>query len=106
DDEAVEALTEGGNAFGVDAIEVGDLSDAEFVVSLFQGKYHHANLDGVKGFPQSGVEKAVQAVRALFNPSAPVTLNPRLQARIEEVRSLILDGNIPRVRFLLCSNGT
>lgn len=105
DGEATEMLTEGGNDFGVDAIEVGDLSDGEFVVTLLQGKYHHANLDGIKAFPQSGVEKAVQAVRALFNPTAPVDLNPRLQARIEEVRSLILDGNIPRVRFLLCSNG-
>jgi len=105
DVEAIETLTEGGNDFGVDAIEVGDLNDGEFVVTLFQGKYHHANLEGVKGFPQDAVEKAVQAVRALFNPSAPVDLNKRLQARIEEVRSLILDGNIPRVRFLLCSNG-
>ncbi|HET7502135.1 MAG TPA: AIPR family protein [Kofleriaceae bacterium] len=106
EDEALDALTEGGNDFGVDAIELGDVSDGEFTVTLFQAKYHHENLDGVKGFPQSGVEKAVQAVRALFNPSAPVDLNPRLQAQIEEVRSLIVDGNIPRVRFLLCSNGT
>lgn len=105
DEEAIEMLTEGGNDFGVDAIEVGDLNDGEFVVTLFQGKYHHNNLEGIKGFPQSGVEKAVQAVRALFNPSAPVQLNPRLRARIEEIRSLIVDGNIPRVRFLLCSNG-
>jgi len=105
DEEAVDSLTEGGNDFGVDAIELGDVSDGEFTVTLFQGKYHHANLDGVKGFPQSGVEKAVQAVRALFNPTAPVDLNLRLQAQIEEIRSLILDGNIPRVRFLLCSNG-
>jgi hypothetical protein len=105
EEEAIETLTEGGNDFDVDAIEVGDLTDGEFVVTLLQRKYHHANLDGVKSFPQNGVEKAVQAVRALFNPAAPVDLNPRLQARIEEVRSLILDGNIPRVRFLLCSNG-
>ena len=105
DAEAVDAVTEGGNDFGVDAIELGDVSDGEFAVTLFQAKYHHENLDGVKGFPQSGVEKAVQAVRALFNPSAPVDLNPRLQAQIEDVRSLIVDGNIPRVRFLLCSNG-
>jgi hypothetical protein len=105
EDEALEALTEGGNDFGVDAIEVGDISDGEFAVTLFHGKYHHENLDGVKGFPQTGVEKAVQAVRSLFDPSAPIDLNPRLQAQIEEVRSLILDGSIPRVRFLLCSNG-
>lgn len=105
DDEAVDCLTEGGNDFGVDAIAIGDVSDGEFVVTLVQGKYHHENLEGARGFPQSGVEKAVQAVRALFNPGAPVELNPRLAAQIEEVRSLILDGNIPRVRFLLCSNG-
>ena len=105
DDEAIETLTEGGNDFGVDALAIADVVDGEFTVTLFQAKYHHENLEGVKGFPQSGVEKAVQAVRALFNPGAPVTLNPRLQAEIEEVRSLILDGNIPRIRFLLCSNG-
>lgn len=106
DDEAVDCLTEGGNDFGVDAIAIGDVADGEFTVTLVQSKYHHENLEGVKGFPQSGVEKAVQAVRALFDPNAPVKLNRRLQAQIEEVRSLILDGNIPRVRFLLCSNGT
>jgi hypothetical protein len=105
EDEAIETLTEGGNDFGVDTLHIGDVVDGEFTVTLFQAKYHHENLEGVKGFPQSGVEKAVQAVRALFNPGAPVDLNPRLQAEIEEVRSLILDGNIPRVRFLLCSNG-
>jgi hypothetical protein len=105
DDEALEALTEGGNDFGVDAVHVGDVNDGEFAVTLFQSKYHHQNLEGVKNFPQSGVEKAVQAVAALFNPAAPVSLNPRLQAQIEEIRSLILDGNIPQVRFLLCSNG-
>lgn len=105
EDEAIETLTEGGNDFGVDALAMADVIDGEFTVTLFQAKYHHENLEGVKAFPQSGVEKAVQAVRALFNPSAPVELNPRLQAQIEEVRSLILDGNIPRIRFLLCSNG-
>lgn len=105
DDEAVECLTEGGNDFGVDAIAIGDVADGEFMVTLVQSKYHHENLEGVKGFPQSGVEKAVQAVRALFDPNAAVDLNPRLRAQIEEVRSLILDGNIPRVRFLLCNNG-
>lgn len=105
DDDAIATLTEGGNDFGVDAIQVGDLSDGEFLVTLFQGKYHHENLEGVKGLEQKSVEKAVQAVRALFNPASPVHLNPRLQARIEEIRSLIVDGNIPRVRFLLCNNG-
>lgn len=105
DEEAIEALTEGGNDFGVDALDVSDVMDGEFTVTLFQGKYNHKNLEGVKGIPEDAVIKAVQAVRALFNPGAPITVNPRLQVRIEEVRSLIVDGYIPRVRFLLCSNG-
>lgn len=105
DEEALDCLTEGGNDFGVDALVLGDLSDGEFTVTLIQAKYNHENLAGVKGFPQSGVEKAVQAVRSLFDPNSELHLNPRLRARIEEVRSLILDGCIPRVRFLLCNNG-
>jgi len=102
---ALEALTEGGNDFGVDAIVVGDLCDGEFTVTLFQSKYAHEDLEGSKNFPQGGIEKAIQAVRALFNPATVVELNPRLKAQIEEVRSLIVDGNIPRVRFMLCNNG-
>lgn len=105
DSEAIERLTEGGNDFGVDAIDVGDTSEGEFTITLFQCKYDHSKLEGNKNFPEEGVDKAVKAVRALFNPQAPVNLNPRLQARIEEVRSLITDGLIPRVRYLLCNNG-
>jgi len=104
DDEAVEALTEGGGDFGVDAVDVSDISDGSFTVTLFQGKYHHANLEGTRGFEQNAVLKAVQAVRMLLRPDAPDNLNPRLQVRVEEIRSLIAE-NIPRVRFVLCSNG-
>lgn len=105
DSEATECLTEGGNDFGVDAIDVGDTTEGEFTITLFQCKYDHTRLEGNRNFPEEGVDKSVKAVRALFNPQAPVNLNPRLQARIEEVRSLITDGVIPRVRYLLCNNG-
>ncbi len=104
EDEALEALTEGGNDFGVDAIDISDISDGSFTVTFFQGKYHHANLEGVKGFEQNAVLKAIQAIRMLLRPDAPDNLNPRLQVRVEEIRSLIAE-NIPRVRFILCSNG-
>ncbi|ACY15229.1 AIPR family protein [Haliangium ochraceum] len=105
EEEALQRLTEGGNDFGVDAIDVSDIADSEFVVTLFQGKYHHENLTGTRNFPQSGVEKTIQAVRLLFNPHQKLPVNPRLEARLEEIRSLILDGHLPRVRVLLCSNG-
>lgn len=103
--EALDRITEGGNDFGVDAIDIADVSEGEFTVTLFQAKYKHVDLEGQSHFPQNGVEKSVASVAALFNPQAPVTLNARLQAQVEQVRSLVLDGYIPRVRCLLCSNG-
>jgi hypothetical protein len=105
DEESIESLTEGGNDFGVDALVVSDVLDGEFTVTLIQGKYNHQNLEGTKGIPEDAVRKAVQAVRALFDPSSAISVNRRLEMRIEEIRSLIVDGNIPNVRFLLCSNG-
>lgn len=105
DEDALECLTEGGGDFGVDAIHVSDVVEDEFTVTLFQGKYKHVNLDGLANFPEEGVLKAVNATRFLFDLQSKVHVNRRLEARIEEVRSLIVDGYIPRVRFLLCNNG-
>ncbi len=105
DDEAFEALTDGSNDFGVDAMHIGETLDEEFVVTLFQAKYAHKNLEGQNNFPEDGVEAAVGAVRYLFDPRAKVVANHRLLPKIEEVRSLFGDGFIPRVRVLLCNNG-
>lgn len=105
DEEVIALITEGGEDFGVDAIYVGDIADYQFDVVIFQGKYSHSDLTGGRNFPQSGVEKAVQAVRTLFDPSADVQLNPRLRAQVDEIRSLIADGNFPRVQVFLCNNG-
>ena len=105
EEEALEYLTEGGGDFGVDAIHVTDVVEGEFTVTLFQGKYKHNNLEGTAAFPEDGVLKAVNAVRFLFDLRVKVDVNPRLEATIEEARSLISDGYIPRVRFLLCNNG-
>jgi len=104
DEEALDCLTEGGNDFGVDAVHVGDVEDGEFVVTLFQGKYKQ-NMAGDANFPQTGVEKVIQAIRYLFDPDAEITVNPLLKNRIEEIRSLVRDGEIPRVRVVLCNNG-
>lgn len=104
DEEALDCLTEGGNDFGIDAVHVGDVEDGEFVVALFQGKYKRA-LDGEANFPATGVEKAIQAIRYLSNPDAEITVNSRLMRHLEEIRSLVRDGHIPRIRMILCNNG-
>ncbi len=104
DVEALDCITEGGNDFGVDAVHIGDVEDGEFVVTLFQGKYKQ-DLAGDGNFPANGVEKTVQAVKYLFDPDAAITANAQLARRLEEIRSLVRDGKIPRVRLVLCNNG-
>ncbi|MEA2084649.1 MAG: AIPR family protein [Thermodesulfobacteriota bacterium] len=104
DEESLDCLTEGGNDFGIDALHVGDVEDGEFVVTLFQGKYKQ-KLKGDANFPQTGVEKVIQAIKYLFDPDSVFTTNPQPTRRIEEIRSLVRDGHIPLVRVVLCNNG-
>lgn len=104
EDEAVECLTEGGGDFGVDAVEVSEVQDGEFGVTLFQGKYKK-ELDGKANFPQSGIEKLIQAAGTLFDPYKKITVNRNLETRIESIRSLVADGYLPQVRIIACNNG-
>ncbi|MCF8003107.1 MAG: AIPR family protein [Chromatiaceae bacterium] len=104
-EDAVELLTEGGNDAGVDGLHIGEVEDGEFLVTVFQGKYKINNLDGTANFPENGVQKAVNTVQVLFDPFRQVTLNEKLAPKVEEIRSLIRDAYIPKVRFVLCNNG-
>lgn len=104
-EEASELLTEGGNDAGVDGLHIGEVEDGEFLVTIFQGKYKVANLDGNANFPENGVQKAVDTVQVLFDPYRKVQLNEKIAPRIEEIRSLIRDAFIPNVRVILCNNG-
>ncbi len=102
---AFDCLTEGGGDFGVDAMHISEEHDGEFTISLFQGKYRK-NLDGASNFPETEINKMIDAIRAIFNPGTVLQhLNVRLLTRIEEARSLIRDGLIPQVRVLACNNG-
>lgn len=101
---AAECLTDGGNDFAVDAIDIADPDDGEFDVTLFQGKYRN-KLDGEAAYPANSVLQLVHAVKVLFDPYVDITVNDRLRTRIEEVRSRVKDGLIPNVRIVLCNNG-
>ena len=103
-EEAAELFTDGGNDAGVDGLHIGEIEDGEFLVTIFQGKYK-ADLNGEANFPENGVQKTVDTVQVLFDPSRKVTLNEKIAPRIEEIRSLIQDGFIPYVRVILCNNG-
>ena len=103
--ETFDCLTEGGGDFGVDAMHISEEIDGEFIVTLFQGKYHK-NLKATSNFEESGINALINAIRYIFNPSSQLEhINNRLMAKVEEARSLIRDGYIPRVRVLACNNG-
>ncbi|MBF0233629.1 MAG: AIPR family protein [Desulfamplus sp.] len=103
--ESVELLTEGGNDAGVDGLHIGEVEDGEFLVTIFQGKYKINDLNGDANFPENGVQKAANTVQILFDPFRKVVLNKRIAPKIEEIRSLICDAYIPKVRVILCNNG-
>ena len=104
-DEAAELLTDGGQDAGVDGLHVGEVEDGEFRVTIFQGKYKVKDLSGTANFPENGVQKAINTVQVLFDPSRKVALNKKIAPKIEEIRSLIRDAYIPTVRVVLCNNG-
>lgn len=104
-EETFDCLTEGGGDFGVDAMHLSEEMDGEFVVTLFQGKYK-AKLEGHSNFEENGVHALINAIRHIFDPSAELGgINDRLKAKVEEARSMIRDGLLPRVRAIACNNG-
>ena len=103
-EESAELLTDGGNDAGVDGLHVGEVEDGEFLVTVFQGKYKE-DLRGVANFRENDVQKAVNTIHVLFDPYRKVTLNEKIEPKIEDIRSLIRDAYIPNVRVILCNNG-
>lgn len=104
DDDAMEGIVDGGNDFGVDAIYFTPPIDGEIAITLIQGKYKKS-LDGNSNFPENGITKMIDAISSLFDPRKELTLNPRLKKRIEEIRSFVADGAIPRVTAVATNNG-
>ena len=104
-EEAFDCLTEGSGDFGVDAIHVSEECDQEITITLFQGKYKQ-NLEADSNFPEHGITQLIRAIHVLFDPNVELNyLNPRLTTKVEEIRSLIRDGYIPRARAIACNNG-
>lgn len=104
DEETLDSIVDGGNDFGVDAIWFEPPNEGEIKIALIQSKYK-SNLDGFSAFPEDGIIKMIEAIDALFDPSVEVTLNDRLRQRVEDVRSFIVDGAIPRVTAIAANNG-
>ena len=104
EDEALDGIVDGGDDFGVDALYFESPDDGELHITLIQGKYKK-NLDGNSAFPENAVVSMIGAIRTLFDPAKPVSLNRRLDQRIEDIRSFVKEGAIPRVTAVAANNG-
>lgn len=102
--EAYPLITDGGNDGGFDAAYIAEGQDMQLNVVLFQSKYTR-DLENDRHFPANAVEKAVNTVKCVFDPSANIELNFRSRQKVDEIRSFILDGQIPYVNFVMLNNG-
>lgn len=102
--EAYPLITDGGGDGGFDAAYIAEAQDMQLNVVLFQSKYTR-RLDKDSNFPANAVEKAVNTVKCVFDPSADARLNQKSQEKVDEIRSFILDGYIPYVNFVMLNNG-
>ena len=100
----LDGIVDGGNDFGIDALYFEPPDDGEVHITLIQGKYK-SDLSGASAFPENGLARMIDAIDALFDPARPVRLNRRLNERIEDVRSFVRDGAIPRVTAVAGNNG-
>ncbi len=103
-EEAAQYITDGGSDGGFDAAYIVEAQDSQVNVVLFQSKYSR-KLDGDSNFPANAVEKAVNTIKNIFDPSANIMLNTKSKEKVDEIRSFILDGYIPYVTFVMLNNG-
>ena len=104
DEETFDGIVDGGNDFGVDALYFEPPDDSELHITLIQGKYKN-DLSGDAAFPENAIIKIIDAIGALFDPAKPVMLNRRLNQRVEDIRSFVKEGAIPRVTAVAANNG-
>lgn len=102
--EAMSFITDGGNDGGFDAAFIEEAHDGQINVVLFQSKYTR-DLNKDTNFPSNAVEKAVNTVNTIFDPANKTLLNESSRRIVDEIRSLILDGFIPYVTFVMLNNG-
>lgn len=102
--EATQYITDGGQDGGFDAAYIEEGQDSQINVVLFQSKYSR-KLEIDSNFPANAVEKAVNTVKCVFDPSANIQLNYKSKKKVDEIRSFILDGKIPYVTFVMLNNG-
>ena len=104
DDETLDGIVDGGNDYGIDALYFEPPDQGDIQITLIQVKYKK-DLRGEAAFPENAIVRMIHAIKTLFDPELKVTVNERLSRRLEEVRSFVRGGAIPRVVAVAANNG-
>ena len=103
-EEALQCLTDGGNDVGIDAVYIGDTTDIDFTVIIFQSKYSRGENDS--NFSENAIIKTIAALDLLFDARKKVTFNDKLKVKVAEIQSLTNDAFlIPQVKCIMLNNG-
>ena len=101
-----EAMTDGPNDSGIDAVYIDRRGD-EPAVHLFQSKVFESERKARNPFPASSLEKVYRFFQILKNRKADLKklVNPQLEQKVLEIRHEI-DRHFPTFKVWLVSNGT
>lgn len=103
DFESEEAITDGGNDKGIDAIFSQTTENGNKVLYVVQSKYFE-NPD--KALDEPAKTLMTETLSNYVLGDAPIdVLNPKLKPRIQEARSLRQSGEIDRVKIIFLTNG-
>jgi len=88
----------------VDALYIADPDDGELSIALIQCSYSTPP-NGEVAFSERGIARIIDSIGTLFDPRKSVHLNPRLEKWVEEIRSFVREGVVPRITAIATSNG-
>ena len=100
---AADAVVDGGNDMGIDAILVDEPQSEFFNVHIFQSKYSE-DLDKDKGFPENDVIKIIDTLQKILRLDQ-FEIRDELARQLALVRAHLDDFNIPNFYVYLCNNG-
>lgn len=101
--DALDAVVDGSNDRGIDAVWVAEPQGGFFDVHIFQTKYSE-DLERDKGFGENEVVKIINTLRGLLRQRS-FHVNNALDVRLAEVRAHLDEFNIPNFFVYLCNNG-
>lgn len=101
-----EAITDGGNDCGIDAVFIDRRGD-DPVIHLIQSKVYESKRKARSAFPASAIEKAIRFFQIIKNPNADLEkqCNSQLQQKVHEIRHSV-DKFFPTFKLWLISNGS